>query len=122
MSYARQNTVQIVAASPTADAAATLALPNGSTGALPSDQVGTINAISPDQRWRIQSVVAGYGETGTGLLTITDGIFTWEFPVTGTVPLPNLDLQCAGGAEVDITLAAVTGAIGYINVSVVSEG
>lgn len=120
MSYPRVNTIQVAAAG-ASGAAATLKLPNASTGALPGDQSGVINPIGTDHRWRIKSIIASYSGTGTGQLTITDGVFTWVIDVTSALVLQNIDLQCAPGAEVDVTLSGVASAVAHINLSVTSE-
>lgn len=120
MSFPRVNTTQVAAIS-ASGAAATLKLPNASTGALPADQTGTINPIGADHRWRIKSVIASYSAAGTGQLTISDGTFTWTIDVPNLAVLQNLDLQCGPGAEVDVTLSGVASAVAHLNLSVVSE-
>ncbi|HEX3804131.1 MAG TPA: hypothetical protein VHV75_14945 [Solirubrobacteraceae bacterium] len=123
MSYPRQNTVQTGAVGSAADTSASCALPNTETE-LPGDQVNAPNAITATQRWRIKGIVASYTATPAtpGQLVITDGVFTWTIDVTAVLPLLPLDIQCAAGAEVDITLSAATGAIGHINVTAEVEG
>lgn len=119
MSYPRINTVQVANVS-ASDAAVTVTLPN-STSVLPTGQSGSIFPIGADHRWRIHAIVASYSATGIGELTITDGTFTWTVDVTGTLVIPQLDLQCGGGAAVTLTLGALTGAVGHLNVSAISE-
>ena len=125
MPYARLNTIQVAAVS-AAGGAATVKLPNAATGTLPADQTGTIHPIGANSRWRIKAIVASYSAlVATGALTITDGVFTWTLDVTTAQPLvlQNLDLQCAAGAEVDVTLGTAGGSLlAHLNVSAVSEG
>lgn len=127
MAYPRENTIQTEATS-AANAAATIKLPKGTTGALPGDQGGdTLNPIGANQRYRLKSIFASYGgaanPTTPGTLTVTDGVFTWTFDVTGPLTLNPLDVQCAPGAEVDITLGAGGASlIGHVNVSFSVEG
>jgi hypothetical protein len=126
MGYPRENTIQVSATS-AAGAAATVKLPNAATGALPADQTGTIHPIGVNSRWRIRALTASYAAApaASSTLTITDGVFTWTVDLNSATPLAllQLDLQCAPGAEVDITLSAGGGAIlAHLNLSVVSEG
>ena len=126
MGYPRENTIQ-VAAIGSAGAAATVKLPNAATGALPADQTGAIHPIGANSRWRIRALTASYGAApaASSTLIITDGVFTWTLDLNSATPLAllQLDLQCAAGAEVDITLSAGGGVIlGHLNVSAVSEG
>ncbi len=123
MSYPRQNTIQTSATSST-DAVATVALPSTTTS-TPGDETDAPNPISAAQRWRIKGIVASYSVTPTtpGQLEISDGVSVdWTIDVTTALPLLPLDIQCAPGAEVDITLSAVSGAVGHINVVADVEG
>lgn len=123
MSYPRQNTLQTSATSG-ANAAAVVKLPSTTTIA-PGDETNDLNPIGVNQRWRIHTIIASYSAAPTaGSLVITDGVFTWtiDVPTAGPVPIPSLDLQCAPGAEVDITLSAAGSAVvGHLNVSVTCE-
>ena len=126
MAYPRENTFQAEATS-TANAAATLKLPNGTTGAEPADEAPTLNPIGIAQRYRIKFLSASFGSaaapTVPAALTVTDGTFTFTFDVTGPLVLQGIDWQCAPGAEVDITLAAGGASlVGHVNVSYTVEG
>jgi hypothetical protein len=124
--YPRENTIQVSAIS-SAGGAATVKLPNATTGTLPADQTGKINPIGSSSRWRIRSLLASFSAAPASgsTLQIADGVFTWTIDLNSATPLwlAPLDVQCAAGAEVDITLSAGGGAIvGHLNLSVVSEG
>jgi hypothetical protein len=125
VSFPRENTIQVAAVGAAADTVTTLILPNSQTGALPGDQTanGEINPVTANQRWRIRGLIASYGATPAAPadLVISDGEFTFTIPMVGPLPLLPLDIQCAPGAEVTVTLAAVAGAIGYLNLTAVIE-
>jgi hypothetical protein len=117
--YGRTNTI-IGNATSGAGAALTAKLPNqaSSGGVIFAPAAGgtALPGISAVQRWRIKSVFAGYnGAAATGsMLTITDGVFTIIVPVGILNPI---DLQCAAGAEVDLTLGAgATSILGFLTV------
>lgn len=85
---------------------------------IPFDHVGAANAAAvaasaappASNRLRLKYVVASYSAAPTaGLLTISDGVnVNWEIdmPNAGPLVLPDLDLQCAAGAAITITLSA----------------
>jgi hypothetical protein len=126
VSYPRENTRQVEATG-AANGVTTLKLPNAST-VEPGDETPVgLPGISVNQRYRIRFVHASFGAaaapTTPVAFTITDGVFTYTFDITGPLVLTNIDWQCAPGAEVTMTLAAGGASlVGHINTSVVVEG